>query len=53
MKNLEANPIGVLVDPEELAERLAAGATEKELVQMTAEEIGPLDPKLVELITVP
>jgi len=44
------NPIGVLVDPDELAAQLAAGATEEALVQKTATEIGPLDPKLVTMI---
>ena len=47
------NPIGLLVDPNELAEQLAAGATQEELVQKTAEQIGPLDPKLLEMITAP
>ena len=41
------NPIGVLVDPDELAAQLAAGVTQEKLVQKTAQEIGPLDPKLV------
>jgi catechol-2,3-dioxygenase len=54
MKSLEhVNPIGVLVDPEDLAARLADGATEEELVRKTAEEIGPLAPKLFEMITAP
>jgi catechol 2,3-dioxygenase-like lactoylglutathione lyase family enzyme len=45
------NPIGALVDPDELAAQLAAGATEEELVQRTAEQIGPLDHQLVQMIT--
>ena len=54
MKGLEGqNPIGLLVDPDELAAQLAAGATQEELVQKTAEQIGPLDPKLFEMITAP
>jgi catechol-2,3-dioxygenase len=54
MKGLEGqNPIGLLIDPDELAAQLAAGATQEELVQKTAEQIGPLDPKLFEMITAP
>jgi 2,4-dichlorophenol 6-monooxygenase len=45
------NPIGLLIDPDKLAAQLAAGATEEELVQKTPKEIGPLDPKLLEMIT--
>jgi len=47
------NPIGVLVDPDELAAQLAAGVTQEELVQKTAQEIGPLDPKLVMKLVAP
>jgi len=47
------NPIGVLVDPDELAAQLAAGVTQEKLVQKTAAEIGPLDPKLVMKILAP
>jgi hypothetical protein len=54
LKDLEnLNPIGVLVDPDELAVRLKAGATQEELVQKTPEEIGPLDPELLEMIVAP
>jgi catechol 2,3-dioxygenase-like lactoylglutathione lyase family enzyme len=54
MKGLESrNPIGLLIDPNELATQLAAGATQEELVRKTPEEIGPLDPKLLEMITAP
>jgi len=47
------NPIGVLVDPDELAAQLAAGVTQEKLVQKTAAEIGPLDPKLVMKLVAP
>ena len=47
------NPVGILVDPEELAAQLATGATEVELVRKTAQQIGPLDPNLLEMITAP
>src|SRR6266404_6820920 len=41
MKGLEnLNPIGLLVDPDELAAQLAAGATREELVRKSPEEIG-------------
>ena len=54
MKGLESrNPIGLLIDPNELATQLAAGATQEELVRKTPDEIGPLDPKLLEMITAP
>jgi catechol-2,3-dioxygenase len=44
------NPIGVLVDPDELAAQLAAGASQDALVQKPAEDIGPLTPELIEKI---
>jgi 2,4-dichlorophenol 6-monooxygenase len=47
------NEVGVLVDPEKLAAQLAAGATQEEIVQKTPEEIGPLDPKLLEIVSAP
>jgi len=39
------NPIGLLVDPTS-SQSNSQGATQEELVQKTAEQIGPLDPKL-------
>jgi len=54
MKGLEnLNPIGLLIDPDELARQLAAGTTQEELVRKSPEEIGPLDPKLLEMILAP
>jgi catechol 2,3-dioxygenase-like lactoylglutathione lyase family enzyme len=54
MKGMQGiNGVGVLVDPEDLAARLAAGASQAELVQKTPEEIGPLDPKLIEIFSAP
>jgi len=54
MKDLEnLNPIGLLIDPDELARQLAAGTTQEELVRKSPEEIGPLDPKLLEMILAP
>jgi len=54
LKALEdVNPIGLLVDPDELAAQLAAGASQEELVQKTPEEIGPLTTELLEKIVAP
>ena len=49
--SFEVNPVGVLVDPQHLAERLASGASVVELTRIPPEKLEPPAPELIRQLT--